>query len=162
MRRRRGRRLGPSVKFRKGPRYKRRGSTATKFKFCAAFGSTSLKSCSSSVVVNRRKHDASLVRRECRCSRDNGSFFLRRISICFSTRVCVFFFFVLQFAVSAVAVVAVHAGVIPAMAGGKGAGHAKGGSDGDGGGRRVSQEDRFHLQSSDGQYVFGHTTGNQV
>lgn len=63
-----------------------------------------------------------------------------------------------QFIVLAVAVVAVSAGIYPAKTGGKGAGHIKGGSDS---GDKL-QDDRFHLQSPDGQYVFGHATGSQV
>lgn len=59
-----------------------------------------------------------------------------------------------------VTVVAVHAGVYPVKAGNKGAGHTKGESNESG--QQGSKDDRFHMQSSDGQYVFGHTTGNQV
>lgn len=53
---------------------------------------------------------------------------------------------------------AVSAGVYPAKTGGKGAAHAKD----KGGDEPPRQDNSFHLQSPDGQYVFGHTTGNQV
>jgi hypothetical protein len=63
-----------------------------------------------------------------------------------------------QFAVLFVAVAAVSAGVYPVKTGGgKGASkHSKGG------GHDNAEDDRFHMQSADGQYVFGHTTGTQV
>lgn len=68
---------------------------------------------------------------------------------------------VFQFAVLVTVVVAVSARVYPAKTGAKGgSGHSKGGSDVNGTGR--PDGDRFHLQSDDGQYVFGHTAGNQV
>jgi len=57
-----------------------------------------------------------------------------------------------------VAMTTVSAGIYPVKTGGKGAGHSKGGSEGS----KQTQDDRFHLQSPDGQYVFGHTSGNQV
>lgn len=50
------------------------------------------------------------------------------------------------------------AGVYPAKTGVS----TKGGSDGGSGKRWPQDGDRFHLQSPDGQYVFGHTTGDQV
>ncbi|XP_025417020.1 uncharacterized protein LOC112688168 isoform X2 [Sipha flava] len=65
--------------------------------------------------------------------------------------------FSLAFAVLFVAVAAVSAGVYPVKTGGgKGASkHSKGG------GHDNAEDDRFHMQSADGQYVFGHTTGTQ-
>lgn len=56
-------------------------------------------------------------------------------------------------------VVAVSAGIYPTKTGsGKGPGHSKGGT----GTKKRPEDDRFHLQSPDGQYVFGHTTGTEV
>lgn len=50
------------------------------------------------------------------------------------------------------------AGVYPVKTGsGKSASkHSKGG------GHDKAEDDRFHMQSADGQYVFGHTSGTQV
>lgn len=67
-----------------------------------------------------------------------------------------------QFAVSVAAVAAVSAGVYPVKTGVPV--HSKGGND-DGSSERqkpLRDGDRFHMQSPDGQYVFGHTAGNQV
>ncbi|VVC25470.1 Insect cuticle protein,Chitin-binding type R&R consensus [Cinara cedri] len=63
--------------------------------------------------------------------------------------------FSFAFVASFVIVAAVSAGIYPAKTGGKGPAHAKNGS--------VDEQlgNSFHLQSPDGQYVFGHTTGNQ-
>lgn len=70
-----------------------------------------------------------------------------------------YIFFLAQLAVLIVAVAAVSAGVYPVKTGGgKGtSGHSKGGAH-----ENAAEDDRFHMQSDDGQYVFGHTTGTQV
>lgn len=68
------------------------------------------------------------------------------------------FLFPLQLAVLVVTVAAVSAGLYPVKTGsGKGtSSHSKGGN------HKNAEDDRFHMQSADGQYVFGHTSGTQV
>lgn len=77
-------------------------------------------------------------------------------------KICVFifsnFFFCRKFAAVSLALAVSAGNVYPAKTG-----HAKGGIDG---GSKQPQrpldDDRFHMQSPDGQYVFGHTSGDQV
>lgn len=57
-----------------------------------------------------------------------------------------------------IVIAAASAGSYPATMGNKGAavGHTKSGTN------RDTSGDSYHIQSSDGQYVFGHANGEQV
>ncbi|XP_050419698.1 uncharacterized protein LOC126832791 isoform X2 [Adelges cooleyi] len=61
-----------------------------------------------------------------------------------------------SFALTVLAITVAAVSGFPWTAGGKGAGRTKGNN-----GETAQQDDRFHLQSPDGQYVFGHTENNQ-